>query len=286
VGDVASHENPLIRPAAELWVEICSALLRGLNHLLSNRVSALGAVATLLDPSEDPDEEMVRALGVEVGRLDRTLRLMRFMPRDERSTPEPVRVEELLPEIVAIHEHHPELREVRCAIAARGTGKGEGDAAGSDADAANGGGVRVDLGDLPPVWVSPNAFVHAGLVLLTGAKALVSGGRGAGGGGSDSAGTAGGAVISVSVDGGWLVVRIAASGADTLVRQAGRSSHARAAAWLLDCAPAGNGVGSGASVVADVSDLMAAGADDDAPPAGYELRLITLAERRRRERAG
>jgi hypothetical protein len=251
----AAHENPLTRQPAEVWVEICSALTRGLNHLLSNRVSALGAVATLLDPSEDPDEEMVRALSVEVGRLDRTLRLMRFMPRDERSTPEPVRVEELLPEVVAIHEHHPELREIACLIA--------GSESGGDAGT---------LPDIPPVWVSPNAFVHAGLVLVTGAKAHVS----ASGSASDT--SRGGAEISVSAEGGWVVVRVAAAGDRSLVRQPAQSTYARTAAWLLGCGEAVNGAA--AAPVAEVHELAVNGE----APRGFEMRLITLVERRRRER--
>jgi hypothetical protein len=244
-----------MRTPSEVWLTISSDLLRGLNHLLSNRVSALGAVTQLLAPAEQPDDEMLATLGVEVGRLERTLRLLRMVPREATARAEPVRVEERLPDVLAMHEHHPVLRDVPCELSIQE--------------------------NVAPVWIAPAVLSHAALTLLTGAKQIASSARErAPAGGRSPAGPAGAVTIRCegSADGTQVLVRLesvdaaGAPGANGLVRRPPEGEIGKAAEWIVS-----GGFGT-------VAELVRTGPGADTVR-GFELSLVTLAEQRKRERA-
>jgi hypothetical protein len=94
------------------------AVLRGLVHALSNRIGIVGAVAGMLEPE-------VPAAGVAVGMLqDETERLaalldeFRLFAGEPATTPEPVHLPDLVASVLALHAHHPTLRDVACEASA------------------------------------------------------------------------------------------------------------------------------------------------------------------------
>ncbi len=94
------------------------AVLRGLVHALSNRIGIVGAVAGMLEPD-------ARAAGVAVGMLqDESERLtglldeFRLFAGEPVSAPEPVHLPDLVASVLALHAHHPTLRDVACGTTA------------------------------------------------------------------------------------------------------------------------------------------------------------------------
>jgi signal transduction histidine kinase len=97
-----------------LWAAEQGALLRGLAHALSNRVGTVVAVAGMLAPGGEAPAALVGMLREEGDRLEALLRLVRLLaesaPDDE--PPEPIHLPDLVREVVELHAHHPELRDV------------------------------------------------------------------------------------------------------------------------------------------------------------------------------
>jgi signal transduction histidine kinase len=105
-------------PDAELssaWLRINSELLSGLNHALSNRATAIVALVGVLEPGEAPGTELLEALQHESRRLNGLLRLFRRLPQSS-ATAQPVRLSELLPAVVGLHEHYSAARNVGCEL--------------------------------------------------------------------------------------------------------------------------------------------------------------------------
>jgi nitrogen-specific signal transduction histidine kinase len=148
--DRAAHpDDPrvLVRLAAAR-----DGVLRGLVHALSNRVGTIGAVAGMLDPEAPAAGVAASVLQGEGERLERLLEEFRRLASEPSATPEPVHLPDLLDGVVALHAHHPVLRDVACPI---------------DGAAA-----------LPPVLAEPAAVADALLAALDAAKgaALAAGG--------------------------------------------------------------------------------------------------------------
>ena len=130
----------------EAWRLVSDAVLRGLNHAVSNRVASVAAVSALLDPAAPPGAELVRTLAADVTHFEAALRLLRLLPAGRPAPPEPVLVADALADALALHAHHAGLGEALCTV--------EGDPAA-----------------LLPVVVPMPAFLHA-LVLLLGVLAV------------------------------------------------------------------------------------------------------------------
>lgn len=96
------------------WLPAVERFQRGLNHALSNRAAAIAAVASVI---EGDDVEMVARLRDEGSQLDRLLQLMRVLPRHRMSSPEPIRLGDLVSDVVAIWAEHPEYRDQPITIA-------------------------------------------------------------------------------------------------------------------------------------------------------------------------
>lgn len=120
------------------------AVLRGLVHALSNRVGTVGAVASMLDPAAPVAGAPAAMLQEEAGRLEQLLEEFRRFAGEPGGTPEPLHLPDLLALAVALHAHHPGLRDVPCAVEA-------GEA-------------------LPPAYAEPHAVLDALLVALDAAK--------------------------------------------------------------------------------------------------------------------
>ena len=136
------------RSTADVWLTVSDALLRGVNHALSNRAATVGAVSGVLDPAEPPSEVIVQVLRDEAARLDELLQLARLLP-GHRGGPEPVHLPDLVPAAVALHAHHFDLRDTPCRV---------------DDSAA-----------VMPVLADPTALTHALLLVLTAAKRAAAG---------------------------------------------------------------------------------------------------------------
>lgn len=119
------------------WLATAERIQRGLNHDLSNRTAALGAVVAVLDGA---DGDLVSRLGDEVARLEALLRLMRLLPRVPHAPAEPVMAEDVVTDVLALLPFVAEFRDAP---------------------------VRaVPLGAVPPLRCRLQALQHALLLLL------------------------------------------------------------------------------------------------------------------------
>jgi nitrogen-specific signal transduction histidine kinase len=127
-------------------------VLRGLVHALSNRVGTVAAVAGMLDPEAPAAAIAASVLQGEAERLEALLEEFRRLASEPAASPEPVHLPDLLAGVVALHAHHPTLRDVACPV-----------------DGA---------AELPPVLAEPAAVTDALLAALDAAKgaALAAGG--------------------------------------------------------------------------------------------------------------
>lgn len=183
---------------AARWLSVHDDLLRGLAHAFSNRVATVSAIAALFDASRLPDERVLAGLRTDADRLDGLLEQLRQLPRRDDADLEPLMPGDSVRAALALFEHHPEYRDVRCTV------------------------VAAD--DVQPVRVDPASLQHALCV------ALVSACRVAAGDGSTLR-----AVVRVALSTEGEVVRIEVStdgstgegDADALAIDAGAIS------WLL-----------------------------------------------------
>lgn len=95
--------------AAEAWHETGEELLRGLAHQLSNRVGTVAALAEAL-AATDPANRLAGALADEAAQLEELLRLYRLLPRDGGRGAEPVRLQDVVRDALALFAHHPRGR--------------------------------------------------------------------------------------------------------------------------------------------------------------------------------
>lgn len=98
------------RSADSVWLEVSDGLLRGLGHSLNNRLAALAALTQLADGAGGMEMAAFRdALDSEAGRLERVIQLLRLLPSGR--APYPVRIEEVLPQVLDLHRVHSEFPE-------------------------------------------------------------------------------------------------------------------------------------------------------------------------------
>jgi signal transduction histidine kinase len=131
-----------------------SEVLSGLNHALSNRATAIVALVGVLEPGEAPGVELLEAVRQESRRFNTLLRLFRRLPQSSAKA-QPVRLSELLPQVIALHEHYSAARDVPCELA----------------DA---------VPDALPVLAVEQRLTHALVALLSAAKERVVAGEGSG----------------------------------------------------------------------------------------------------------
>ena len=99
------------------WLRVSEKLLKGLNHELTNRVATLEAAVGRLQ-SEDTagHRATAKALATEIGKLNALLQLYRALNAETLASPEPVRMQDVVPQAVGLHEHHVDLRHIRCQV--------------------------------------------------------------------------------------------------------------------------------------------------------------------------
>ncbi|MBL8961950.1 MAG: HAMP domain-containing histidine kinase [Gemmatimonadetes bacterium] len=123
------------------WLRVSEKVIKGLNHQLTNRVASLEAVVTLMsDEEEVPDLQLMSSLTQEVKRLSQLLHLYRLMPAEPFVTTEPVRLQDVVTQVMELHGHHADLRGIP---------------------------IEVDhASETAPVLVRPSALLRCLLVLL------------------------------------------------------------------------------------------------------------------------
>lgn len=98
------------------WLRVAEKVLRGLNQELGARIATLDATVGMMRPGQGANPTLAASMGEEVGNLYRMLALYRAMTADAVAQPELARVQELAHLVVLLHEHHPDLRSVRCVV--------------------------------------------------------------------------------------------------------------------------------------------------------------------------
>ncbi len=93
------------------WVTLSEALTRGLLHALNNRITALGAFAELAAMGDD-EFTPERVLPDELARLQKVNGLFRLL-LSEDAGPEPLQLDPILDDVLALQVHHPLLRSLR-----------------------------------------------------------------------------------------------------------------------------------------------------------------------------
>jgi signal transduction histidine kinase len=133
-----------LEPYSAAWAATSDGILRGLNHALSNRIVTLGTLAEFVGAASGRGEQLGRALGEEVERLEELLEKFRMLPADVGLKPEPIHLSELLSEVVSLHQYHVDFRDVACAV--------------------------IGDPDTLPVLTSRSTLIRTLLILLTAAK--------------------------------------------------------------------------------------------------------------------
>jgi hypothetical protein len=142
-------------PAASAWRDVAENVLHGLNHALSNRLNSLASYAVLLESGEEVDQEQQHTVISEVERLEHLLKLYRLVPFAGGSATEPVRVNDAVPDALAMLQHLLDVRDVPVAV--------HGNA------------------DTPPLLGSSLALTQALLLMLSSVAQLVPEGSGSAG---------------------------------------------------------------------------------------------------------
>jgi len=136
------------------WLRVCEKLLKGLNHQLTNRVASLDSALSLMKVGRSDEVTVANALAGELEQLRELLHLYRSLQAEPLESSEAIRLQDIVPHIVRLHEHHYDLSSYECAVA------GE---AGTE-----------------PVVVKPSALQRCLLVLLASVAGNVRRSRGPG----------------------------------------------------------------------------------------------------------
>jgi len=108
-----STEGPTpARVWGDQWLRVSEKVLKGLNHQLTNRIASLEAVVGIFQDGEPFEPEVIAALAQEVTRLNHLLQLFRCMPAEPFAGAEPVRLQDIVPQVLELHGHHADLRGI------------------------------------------------------------------------------------------------------------------------------------------------------------------------------
>ncbi len=184
---------------AETWLRTADGVLCGLNHALSNRIAAIGAI----DPAPDGRDgshaglsATAPAIGRELERIDGLLRLYRLMEAADEAPVEPARVADVLPDAVRLYQHHLSVRDVPCSV-----------------DSAI---------DVSPVLAPPGALTQALLVLMCAVARRAS-----------DRTAKGGIIVRCGGDADWVVVAVETRGAAKATDDEAEPRELSAVRWLL-----------------------------------------------------
>jgi hypothetical protein len=192
-------ESTMGATGAEAWLQTADGVLCGLNHALSNRIAAIGAVDAAVADGHDVGHVSPAAvspsIGRELERIDRLLRLYRLLESADGAPAEPARIADALPDAVRLFQHHLAVRDVPCAVES--------------------------ALDLSPVLLPPAALTQALLVLMCAAARRAA-----------NTSPNGGIVLRCGGDADWVVVAVETRGLAKVLNEA-EPRELGAARWLL-----------------------------------------------------
>lgn len=113
---MTTMSNSSIAPSD--WLPVLDALLRGVNHALSNRLASLSAISMLMDGADAPDPKLLEAFGGDVAQLGAVLALYRMLPSEPMARRDAGRFVDALERARPLVAEHPECREVAIALGA------------------------------------------------------------------------------------------------------------------------------------------------------------------------
>jgi signal transduction histidine kinase len=132
--------NDLRKSPAEVWLELLEALLGGISHGLNNRLAAISSLVQVLSYGGDPEDPLQATLRGELETLERTLALLRVLPRESEEPSVLLRLVDVLPDAIDLQRLRTEFRDLDLKV--------------------------VEDGDALPVQAEPTRILHAFLLLL------------------------------------------------------------------------------------------------------------------------
>ena len=112
----ASNPPPPLEGLEE-WVELVDQALQGLHHALNNRIGSISALVELQQIGELPaDGSVLRNLESDLSRLEDANRMVRLLPQDSVPGEEPLILDDVLADVLAIHRYLHDVREQEVTI--------------------------------------------------------------------------------------------------------------------------------------------------------------------------
>lgn len=103
----------------EEWLALVDQVLQGVHHALNNRIGSISAVVELLqlsDAPDMPDLNGAKTLESDLSRLVECNRVLRLLPYDRHSGEEPLILDDVLADVLAIHRFIHEVRDLPVTI--------------------------------------------------------------------------------------------------------------------------------------------------------------------------
>jgi hypothetical protein len=102
---------------ADEWLNLVDLVLRGLHHDLNNRLGSLSAMVELLQLGDAlPDGSAYETLAGDLARLGEANRVIRLVPRDQTAGEEPLILDDVLADVLAVHRFLHDVRDVKVTI--------------------------------------------------------------------------------------------------------------------------------------------------------------------------
>lgn len=102
---------------ADEWQNLVDEVLRGLHHDLNNRLGSLSAVVEMGQMGDLPTQPSpFNTLAADLTRLGEANRVIRLLPRDRSAGEEPLILDDVLADVLAIHRFLHELRDLQVTI--------------------------------------------------------------------------------------------------------------------------------------------------------------------------
>jgi hypothetical protein len=103
----------------EEWLALVDHVLQGVHHALNNRIGSISAAVELLqmgDAAAVAGVDGAKALESDVARLIECNRVLRLLPYDRHSGEEPLIIDDVLADVLAIHRFIHEVRDLPVTI--------------------------------------------------------------------------------------------------------------------------------------------------------------------------
>ena len=111
------HVAPPAQEGVDEWLELVDHALEGLHHALNNRIGSLSAVVELFQMGDLPsDGKGFENLTADLTRLGDCNRVIRLLSRDAMAGEEPLILDDVLADVLAIHRFLHDVRDLPVSI--------------------------------------------------------------------------------------------------------------------------------------------------------------------------